>query len=55
MQLFPRGIKTNVEEIRLLESFVLKPQCAMNKRKLIKGLITSLKRTLTLKTSLETN
>lgn len=47
MQLFPRGIKTNVEEIGLLESFVLKPQCVMNKLKIIKGLIASLKKMLT--------
>lgn len=46
MQLFPRGIKTNAEEIRLLESFVLKPQCTMNK--LITGLITSLKKDVNL-------
>lgn len=46
MQLFPRGIKTNVEEIRLLESFILKPQCVVNKPKLNKDLIASLKKVL---------
>lgn len=49
MQLFPRGIKTNVEEIRLLESFVLKPQRVMNKPKLNKDLIASLKKSANLK------
>lgn len=46
MQLFPRGIKTNVEEIRLLESFVLTPQCLMNEFNLIKDPIASQKKML---------